>query len=136
MIVLRTFNASGVLGDDFVFASGDEANDQTEPDVAITTDNVTVVAWQGDNADASGTGIFVRRFSAAGASLGAPVLVNSVTAGPQLRPSAGSFTAGSALVCFDSPGMPWGAGIEHTGVDDLANVRSGVLDPLVQRVPR
>ncbi|MEW6268856.1 MAG: hypothetical protein AB1689_06110, partial [Thermodesulfobacteriota bacterium] len=31
---------------------------------------------------------------------------------------------------------PWGAGIEHTGVDDLANVRSGIRDPLVQRVPR
>ncbi len=31
---------------------------------------------------------------------------------------------------------PWGSGIEHTGVDDLANVRSGVRDPLVQRVPK
>jgi len=31
---------------------------------------------------------------------------------------------------------PWGAGVEHTGVDDLANVRSGVRDPLVLWVPR
>ena len=31
---------------------------------------------------------------------------------------------------------PWGAGIEHTGVDDLANVRSGIRDPLLLRVPR
>lgn len=31
---------------------------------------------------------------------------------------------------------PWGAGIEHTGVDDLTNVRNGVRDALVARVPR
>jgi hypothetical protein len=31
---------------------------------------------------------------------------------------------------------PWGGDLEHTGVDDHANVRSGVQDPLVLRVPR
>ncbi len=31
---------------------------------------------------------------------------------------------------------PWGAGVEHTGIDDLPNVRNGIRDPLLQRVPR
>jgi hypothetical protein len=31
---------------------------------------------------------------------------------------------------------PWGGGLEHTGIDDHANVRSGVQDPLVARVAR
>jgi hypothetical protein len=30
----------------------------------------------------------------------------------------------------------WGAGVQHTGIDDLAQVRSGVRDPLLARVPR
>jgi cysteine-rich repeat protein len=45
----------------------------------------------------------------------------------------GNSVAGSA-VDVNVSSTSWGAGVEHTGVDDLANVRSGVRDPLILRV--
>lgn len=47
----------------------------------------------------------------------------------------GDSVAGAA-VDVNVSNTPWGGGLVHTSIDDHANVRSGVLDPLLQRVPR
>jgi hypothetical protein len=45
-------------------------------------------------------------------------------------------SGGGAEVDVNVNSQPWGGGLGHSEVDDHANVRSGVLDPLLLRVPR
>ena len=47
-----------------------------------------------------------------------------------------SITTGGAEVDINVNSTPWGGGLVHGSIDDHANVRSGVLDPLLLRVPR
>ncbi len=47
-----------------------------------------------------------------------------------------SITTGGAEVDINVNNTPWGGGLVHGEIDDHANVRSGVLDPLLLRVPR
>ncbi len=47
-----------------------------------------------------------------------------------------SITTGGAEVDVNVTSTPWGSGLVHTSIDDHDNVRSGVLDPLLVRVPR
>ncbi|MDX2171118.1 MAG: hypothetical protein SF182_28880 [Deltaproteobacteria bacterium] len=47
-----------------------------------------------------------------------------------------SITTGGAEVDVNVNNQSWGGGLVHTSIDDHANVRSGVLDPLLLRVPR
>jgi hypothetical protein len=45
-------------------------------------------------------------------------------------------SGGGAEVDVNVNSTPWGGGLGHSEIDDHANVRSGVLDPLLLRVPR
>jgi hypothetical protein len=47
-----------------------------------------------------------------------------------------SITTGGAEVDINVTSTPWGGSLVHTSIDDHVNVRSGVLDPLLLRVPR
>ena len=47
----------------------------------------------------------------------------------------GNSVAG-ANVDVNVTSTPWGSGLVHTSIDDHVNVRSGVQDPLVQRVAK
>ena len=41
-----------------------------------------------------------------------------------------------ANVDINVTSTPWGSGLVHGGIDDHPNVRDGVLQPLLVRVPR
>ena len=58
-------------------------SDQSAPAVGVGPGGTFVVAWQGPDAD--GTGIYARRFDAAGAALGGEFAVNAETALAQSR---------------------------------------------------
>lgn len=45
-------------------------------------------------------------------------------------------SGGGAEVDVNVNSTPWGGGLDHSPIDDHVNVRSGVLDPLLLRVPR
>ncbi|HKH46620.1 MAG TPA: hypothetical protein VKM72_18315 [Thermoanaerobaculia bacterium] len=78
---------------------------QQNPDVAAAPDGTFTVVWQSEGQDGSGSGIFVRRFSALGAPLGAEAQVNSTTAGDQRAPRVAHGATGDFVVVWESFGQ-------------------------------
>lgn len=76
------------------------AGDQTAPAVASDGRGGFTVVWQGP--DAEGTGIYRRRYAAAGNALEGDVRVNVVTAYDQVAPAIGMNDAGEAVVTWVS----------------------------------
>ena len=76
------------------------AGDQVEPAVASAATGGFTVVWQGP--DASGTGIYRRRFAATGAPLEGDVLVNVVSDSDQAAAAIGMNDAGDAVITWVS----------------------------------
>ncbi|MDQ3439769.1 MAG: DNRLRE domain-containing protein, partial [Planctomycetota bacterium] len=105
-VVGRRYDAAGVAaGPEFLVNTATQF-DQSNPDVAATTDGGFAFVWRG----ASGTGpsgssigndIYARRYSAAGAALGGAFLVNAnTTAGEQEQPSAAGLSGGGLVIVW------------------------------------
>jgi hypothetical protein len=82
---------------------------QAFPSVGSDAAGNFVVAWESKGQDGDGYGIYMRRFTSAGAPLTGELLVNSVTLGAQQRPKVGMNSAGDFVVAFQSEGID-GAG--------------------------
>jgi hypothetical protein len=76
---------------------------QNSPAVAVGATGAFVVAWQSQNQDGSGYGIFAQRYDRSGTRAGAEFRVNTTTAGEQTRPAVAVDVAGSFIVA-------WGGG--------------------------
>jgi hypothetical protein len=74
--------------------------DQTFPSAAMDLNGNFVIAWQSDDQDGSGSGIFSRRFDSGGGSLAGEFQVNVYTYGQQLGPSVGREDSGNFLVAW------------------------------------
>ena len=72
------------------------AEDQSLPSVAGLNDGGFVVAWQSDEQDRSGLGIYAQRFTAAGARPGTELLHQHRGAGSQSQPSVAAFAEAAA----------------------------------------
>jgi hypothetical protein len=70
------------------------------PAVAVGPDGRFVVTWE--DPDGSFAGVFARRFAADGTPAGAAFLVNSGTAGQQIRQSASMAADGSFVIAWES----------------------------------
>jgi hypothetical protein len=82
------------------------------PVVAVDPLGNFVVVWESSGQDASSTGIFGRRYGAAGAPLGTEFQVNTYTTNFQFRPAAAMDAAGNLVVVWVSDGQDGsGAGI-------------------------
>lgn len=84
--------------------------DQWAPAVAPNGTGGFVVAWEsreesdsgvGGNQDGSSAGIFARRFASDGAPAGGEIPVNTMTAGPQRRPTVAADAAGRFVVAWE-----------------------------------
>jgi len=64
-----------------------------------------VVAWQSDEQDRSGFGIYAQRFTATGARPGTELLINTAVAGSQSQPSVAAFAEGGFIVMWMSKGQ-------------------------------
>lgn len=64
-----------------------------------------VVAWQSEFQDGSGTGVFARRFDAAGNALGGEFQVNQYSTGNQFQPSLAAAAGGEFVVTWSSVGQ-------------------------------
>lgn len=83
-VFLRAFNAVGqpLAGEQQV--NTHTPDEQEDPDIARLVDGRYIVVWDSDGAqDGEQRGIYGRLFDASGLALGAPFLVNAVTAGDQ-----------------------------------------------------
>ena len=77
----------------------------------MDTDGQLVVAWQSDgsnDSDTSGGSVRARRYSAAGATLGASFQVNSFTTGSQGQPAISAGADGQFVVVWSSNGSTGG----------------------------
>jgi cysteine-rich repeat protein len=116
-IFARRFDAAGVaLGGEFqvnTYTTGS----QYQSTVAVGPAGQFAVAWQSEGQDGSGRGIFVRRFDAAGAPIGAENGANTTTDGDQRQPTVAASTGSYATV--------W----ESTGQDGSGGGIFGRLEP-------
>ena len=110
-VLARAYGPDGVpLGPEFV-VNTHLPGCQQSPDVAAAQDGTFTVVWQSEGQDGDGSGVFVRRFAAHGAPLGAEGQVNSTTAGDQRSPRVAHDPAGSFVVVWESLGQDgdgWG----------------------------
>jgi hypothetical protein len=75
---------------------------QVTPAVAILKGLHFVVAWDSFLQDGSGNGIYMQRFSPAGARLGGEQLVNSPVVGPQTQPAIAALGDGGFVVLWST----------------------------------
>ena len=77
---------------------------QQAPQVAGTAGGLFVVVWESQGQDGSGTGIFARRFDAAGSALGAEFQVNTYATADQADAAVALDAAGNFVVVWQSAG--------------------------------
>lgn len=76
------------------------ALNQFEPSVTGLPGGGYIVAWTTDSQDGTGLNIQAREFDASGAPVTGEVLVNTVTAGVQIRPAVASFPNGEVVITW------------------------------------
>jgi hypothetical protein len=101
-IFFRAFDAAGdpIFGE--TRANGTTANIQDFAAITVMSDGSFVVAWESNLQDGGGLGIYVRRFDAAGTSLGNAALVNETTTDDQRFPSVTALAGGEFVVTWQS----------------------------------
>jgi hypothetical protein len=85
--------------------------DQVLPDVAMDQDGDTIVVWQVEGQQGSGSDIYARRLSGSGVPQGTDFRVNSTVSRPQRSPAVAMDAAGNSLVTWQSQyqdGYSWG----------------------------
>jgi hypothetical protein len=102
-VFMRRYSAAGVevTGETQVNSFSDD--NQNEPAVAMAGDGDFVVVWTSDGQDMSGTAVVGRRFSSAGAALGAEFVVNTTTVGSQTRPAVAMNASDAFWVAWQTP---------------------------------
>src|SRR6476660_1890487 len=85
------------------------AGDQRHPVLALLPGGALAAAWEG--LDASGSGVYLRTFTAALAPSSGEVAANTVTAGFQAYPALGCDDSGNCVVAWESSGDGSASGI-------------------------
>lgn len=78
------------------------AGDQTHSTVAMDAFGNFVITWESEDQDGDDTGIFARRFDAAGNALGSEFQVNTITARSQEQAHVAMHSAGNFVVTWAS----------------------------------
>ncbi len=95
----QLYDATGVaLGGEFAAATG--LAGQYTPDVAGLVDGSFVIVWEGYNSATSSNDIFVQRFDAGGAALGAPFVANTLTDGAQADVQIAALAGGGYVLSW------------------------------------
>jgi hypothetical protein len=118
----RRFDAAGVPRGGEFRANGTTAGNQSSAAVAVDDAGNFAVAWA--SADASGTGVFARRFDRTGAVQGPEFQVNTYTTGAQEGPVLAFDTARNLMVAWTGAGEGDGAGLFGQRFD-ASGARSG-----------
>jgi hypothetical protein len=92
----------GPLGLEFQINTYTDGN-QDDVALAADADGDFIVVWASDGQDASGKGIFARRFSSAGAPVGGEFQVNLYTVNIQQAPAVSADPDGDFVIAWASP---------------------------------
>jgi hypothetical protein len=106
-VYAQRFSADGeAQGAEFQVNSFTVGDQYTTPrSVASDADGDFVVAWTSYGQDGSGSGVYAKRYSAAGEAQGEEFQVNTFTADNQARPSVASDDKGDFVVAWQSVGQ-------------------------------
>jgi hypothetical protein len=100
-VLARRFNPAGTPGPEFQVNTYTTSG-QSNPAVAMDDGGDFVVAWNSSGQDGSSTGVFARRYDAAGVPQGSEFQVNTYTTGPQYLPSVAMDANGDFAVAWNS----------------------------------
>ncbi|WP_418316904.1 putative Ig domain-containing protein [Piscinibacter sakaiensis] len=98
-VQLRLYSATGTpLTGQIGVASGSDARDAA---VALADDGTAIVVWRDIVAD---KGVYLQRYSSAGATIGSTIVVNTTTSGDQTDPSVAVDGSGNFIVVWEGRG--------------------------------
>jgi hypothetical protein len=86
-------------------------DNQIAPQVDMDATGAFAVTWSSYNQDGADYGIYARRYSASGASLGAAFLVNTTTAGGQFESDIAMSASGAFVIIWEGDGAGGGDGV-------------------------
>jgi hypothetical protein len=139
-IVARLFDAAGrPRGAAFPVTSAAAGGEN--PDVAMDADGDFMVVWESEYQDGSQSGIYARRYSAAGTALGDDFRVNTFTQFSQESPTVAMDAAGNAVVAWmssnqaDSPFDIYAQLYDGSGARRGAEFRVNTITPGQQDYP-
>src|SRR5262249_11267988 len=98
-------------------------HDQLNPAVAMDAGGNFVVAWQSQEQDGDGWGVYAQRYNAAGVAQGGEFRVSTTTQDDQMNPAVAMDAAGNFLVAWQShnqDGSGWGIFAQRYTVAGLA----------------
>ncbi len=129
-IYAQRYNAAGVAQGTEIAVDGTALSTFQRAAVAMDSSGKFVVVYQGP--DASGEGIFARRYAADGTALGASFGVNVTTSNNQVRPDVAISASGGFVVTWSGEGTGDTAGVfasvyDSSGVVQAAEVRANTL---------
>jgi Ca2+-binding RTX toxin-like protein len=104
-IVARTFNASATGAAAEFQVNTSQAGEQRDPATAVLANGDLVIAWSSTGQDGSGDGVYLQRFTAAGAKIGQETLVNTTTTNDQAHAHVAAMTDGGYVVVWTSVGQ-------------------------------
>ena len=81
------------------------AGSQAMPSIAMDSIGNFVIAWQSENQDGSGQGIYFKRYNNSGVVQGTETIANTTTAGNQQEPSVAMGSDGNFLITWSSFGQ-------------------------------
>ncbi len=96
--------AGATVGTEFL-VNTNTAGDQSLPAIAMEDNGDFVVAFQSSTIDGNGLGVVFRRFTAAGAPIGAEAQANTFLTGDQDTPSAAMDADGDFVIAWNSAGQ-------------------------------
>ncbi len=104
-VFFQRYNASGVAQGSETRVNQTTGDTQDSPTVAMDASGNFTVAWRSNNQDGSGTGIYARRYNAAGTALSAEFKVNTTTTNAQDNPTIAMNASGAFVVIWASAGQ-------------------------------
>jgi hypothetical protein len=104
-VYAQRFDSAGAKRGGEFRVNGTTTGSQQFAAVAAADDGRFVVAWTADGQDGSGTGVYGRRYDAAGAALGGEFRINTETVGSQQYARVAAAGAGDFVVAWASVGQ-------------------------------
>lgn len=121
----QRYNSSGQpVGGEFR-VNGYTTNSQALPAVAMDADGDFIATWWSANQDGSGTGVYARRFDAAGNALGFDFRANTDTQGNQTVPQVAMDSAGAFVITWQGPAQDGSTATAYAQQYDAAGQRLG-----------
>jgi hypothetical protein len=109
-IYAKRYNAAGVAQGEFKVNTY-TTNIQKNPSIAMDSAGDFVIAWQSNNQDGGGYGIYAQRYNASGTAQGNEFLVNTTVASDQKNPSVEMDNSGNFVIAWDGNGPSDSSGV-------------------------